>query len=262
MRAVQVYLDLQSGTLTAEGLYQRVAAALGPATRGLYLNTPNNPTGAVMPRAHLETLARLCAERHLWVVSDEAYEHLVFDGERHVSFASLPGMAERTVSVFTFSKSYAMTGWRMGYAVAPPPLARLMGTVLSAFTTYGVFPAAQSAGVAALRGPQDSVWAMRDAYRERRDLLLAGLAAAPVLRAPTPKGAFYAFLDVSGVRAGRDLWALVEEWLELGVAVLPGTAFGEEFTGHVRLSLATRREDIAWAAELLARRYAGSQVGR
>ncbi len=101
-----------------------------PETRGIYLNTPNNPTGAVLTREQLQAIAEVAIERDLWVVSDEAYEHLLFDGAQHVSIASLPGMAERTVSVFTFSKSYAMTGWRVGYVVSPPELRAVMGPLL------------------------------------------------------------------------------------------------------------------------------------
>src|SRR5206468_3588935 len=171
-------------------------------------------------------LAAVARERDLWVVSDEAYEHLLFDGARHVSIASLPGMAERTISVFTFSKSYAMTGWRLGYVVSPPELRPVMGPLLSFYTTHGVFPSVQSAGLAAIRGPQDAVESMRRAYEERRDLLLAGLAGQGAIRIPAPRGAFYAFADVRGALAGRDIWELVREWLAMGVAVLPGTAFG------------------------------------
>ncbi len=255
-RALQVYLDLQKGALSPEGLSRRIREALSEETRGLYVNTPNNPTGAVVPRAHLEAVARLCVERDLWVVSDEAYEHLVFGDERHVSIASLPGMAERTVSVFTFSKSYAMTGWRLGYLVAPPLSAQVLGALLSFHTTHGVFPAVQTAGVAALRGPQDAVESMRAAYQERREGLLEELKETPGISVPSPQGSFYVFADVSGVMDGADIWSLVEEWLELGVAVLPGTAFGSEFDHHVRISLATRREDLTAAARILARRYA------
>ena len=113
-RALSVYLDLMAGTLDPAGLAARLRAGLGPATRGIYLNTPSNPTGAVLTRDELAAIAEVAIEHDLWVVSDEAYEHVLFDGARHVSLAALPGMAERTVTVFTFSKSYAMTGWRLG----------------------------------------------------------------------------------------------------------------------------------------------------
>jgi len=255
-RSVPAYLELLEGRLDPAGFAARLAAAIGPRTRAIYLNTPNNPTGAVLSAAALGALAQTAIARDLWVVSDEAYEHLLFDGARHVSLASLPDMAARTVSVFTLSKSYAMTGWRVGYVVSPPALREVMGPVLAFYTTHGVFPAVQTAARAAVTGPQDEVEAMRRAYQERRDILLAGLGGQAAIRVPKPAGGFYVFADVAGARAGRDLWALVEEWLDLGVAVLPGTAFGAEYVDRVRLSLATRREDVRDAAALLRARYA------
>ncbi|HEY2953867.1 MAG TPA: aminotransferase class I/II-fold pyridoxal phosphate-dependent enzyme [Candidatus Eisenbacteria bacterium] len=257
-RTLPVYLELLEGTLAPASLAARLRAAVTPETRGIYLNTPNNPTGAVLSRESLAAIAAVAVELDLWVVSDEAYEHLLFDGLRHVSIASLPGMAERTVTAFTFSKSYAMTGWRVGYAVSPPALRPVMGPLLSFYTTHGVFPAVQSAARAAVLGPQDAVETMRRAYQERRDLLLQGLSGQDEVRVPAPRGAFYAFPDVSAALAGRDLWALVDEWLELGVAVLPGTAFGPEYRDRVRISLATRREDVAEAARRLREHFAAS----
>ena len=251
MRSFPAYLELQSGAETAEQLAARLRAALRPETRGIYLNSPNNPTGVVLSRAALEAIAAVVRERDLWVVSDEAYEHLLFDGAAHVSFASLPGMGERTVTAYTFSKSYAMTGWRVGYVVSPAAMRPVMGPLLSFYTTHGVFPAVQRAALAAVTGPQDAVETMRSAYQDRRDALLAGLAGQTAILVPKPSGAFYAFADVRGALAGRGIWDLVEEWLAIGVAVLPGTAFGPEYDGWVRLSLATRREDVVEAAKRL-----------
>jgi aspartate/methionine/tyrosine aminotransferase len=255
-RTVPVYLDLLERALDPAGLAERLRASIRPQTRGLYLNTPNNPSGAVLTREELGAIAEVAIERDLWVISDEAYEHLVFDGARHISIASLPGMAERTLSVFTFSKSYAMTGWRVGYAVSPPALRALMGPLLAFYTTHGVFPSVQSAARAALTGSQEPVERMRRAYQERRDALISGLAGVSAIRVPTPRGAFYAFAHVGTVLGGRDVWALVEEWLDLGVAVLPGTAFGPEHAEWVRMSLATRGEDVAEAAARLKNHYA------
>jgi aspartate aminotransferase len=251
MRSVPVFLGLQDGTLDAAGLGVLLRSEIGPTTRGVYVNTPNNPTGVVLDRAQLQAIADVAIERDLFVLADEAYEHLLFDGARHVSIASLPGMAERTVTAFTFSKSYAMTGWRVGYVVSPPALRPHMGPLLSFYTTHGVFPSVQSAALAAVRGPQDAVEAMRRAYEERRDVLLHGLEGQGAIRVPKPRGAFYVFADVSGALAQRDIWALVDEWLAAGVAVLPGTAFGSAFRGWVRMSLATRTEDVAEAARRL-----------
>ncbi len=256
LRTLPAYLPLLAGEWSPAEFAARLRAALTPETRGIYLNSPNNPTGAVLSREQLQALADVVIERDLWVVSDEAYEHLLFDGTRHVSVASLPGMAERTLSVYTFSKSYAMTGWRVGYVVSPAALRALMGPILSFYTTHGVFPSAQTAARAAMTGPQDSVETARRSYQERRDLLAHGLAGQSTFRIPQPKGAFYAFADVSAARGGADIWALIDEWMGLGVAVLPGTAFGADFGDWVRLSLATRREHVADAARILCERYA------
>jgi aspartate aminotransferase len=261
-RTMSLYLEAQAGTETPSQLADRIRAALRPETRGFYLNTPNNPTGVVLPRAALEAIAEVARERDLWVVSDEAYEHLLFDGARHVSIGSLPGMSERTVSVYTFSKSYAMTGWRIGYVVSPPAMRPVMGPLLSFYTTHGVFPSVQRAALAAVQGPQDAVETMRRAYQERRDLLLAGLEGQGGVTAPRPQGAFYVFANVSIARAGRDLWDLVDEWLALGVAVLPGTAFGPEYVDWVRMSLATRREDVVDAAHRLREHVLAAGVPR
>jgi len=250
-RTLPVYLKQQDGTETPAELAARLREALRPETKGLYLNSPNNPTGVVLSREALEAIAMVARERDLWVVSDEAYEHLLYDGARHVSIASLPGMAERTVTACTFSKSYAMTGWRVGYAVSPPALRPVMGPLLSFYTTHGVFPSVQRAALAAVTGPQDAVETMRRAYQDRRDALITGLADQQAIVVPAPRGAFYAFANVAGARRGRDIWELVDEWLALGVAVLPGTAFGPEYPDWVRMSLATRGEDVAEAARRL-----------
>jgi aspartate/methionine/tyrosine aminotransferase len=257
---VPAYLEIQSGALTPEGFAARLRESLRPETKGFYVNTPNNPTGVVLARDYLQALAGVAIEKDLWVISDEAYEHLLFDGVKHVSLASLPGMAERTISVYTFSKSYAMTGWRLGYVVSPPDMRPVMGPLLSFYTTHGVFPAVQTAGRVAVEGAQDCVETMRRAYEERRDLLLAGLAGQDAIRCPKPQGAFYAFADVSAARGERDIWDLVQSWLSFGVAVLPGTAFGPGYENWVRMSLGTRREDVAEAASRLRQSVVTARV--
>ena len=257
MRSLPVYLELLAGTWSPGEFAARLQAAIGPETRGIYLNTPNNPTGAVLSREHLVALAEVAIARDLFVISDEAYEHLTYDGAKHLSIGSLPGMAERTLSVFTFSKSYAMTGWRVGYVVSPPALRSLFGPLLAFYTTHGVFPSSQIAAREAVTGPQDAVEKMRAAYDERRRLLVDGLGSGRAVHAPVPKGAFYAFANVAKARGSRDLWEMVDEWLGFGVAALPGTAFGPEFTDWVRLSVATRAEDVAEAAKRIAQ-HAGA----
>jgi aspartate/methionine/tyrosine aminotransferase len=261
MRTLPAYLEITEGRWTPEAFAASVRAAIRPETRGIYLNSPNNPTGAVLGRDYLTALAAVAIERDLWVVSDEAYEHILFDGAQHVSMASLPGMAERTLTAYTFSKTYSMTGWRIGYLVSPPALRAIAGPILSFYSTHGVFPAVQSAAAAAVTGPQDDVERMRKSYQDRRDLLLRGLAGHPAIRTGDPKGAFYAFPDVSGAMSG-DLWALAEEWLAFGVAVLPGTAFGPEYTTRVRMSLATRYEDIEEAARRIRERVGAPTAAR
>ncbi len=256
MRSLPVYLELGPGGWSPAEFADRLRAALAPNTKGIYLNTPNNPTGVVLGRAHLEALAAVAGERDLWIISDEAYEHLLYDGAKHVSFASLPGMAERTLSVYTFSKSYAMTGWRVGYVVAPPAMRAVFGPLLAFYTTHGVFPATQLAALAAVAGPQDCVEAMRSAYDERRRLLLGGLRDCAAIHTPVPLGAFYAFANIREARGDGDVWALVEQWLAIGVAALPGTAFGEAFGDWVRLAMCTRREDVEEAARRLAAHHA------
>ncbi len=258
-RHLPVFLDVLEGRLEPDELAARLRASLGPATRALYLNTPNNPTGAVLSRAQLEAVAAVAVEHDLWVVSDEAYEHLLFDGVEHVSIASLPGMAARTVSLFSFSKSYAMSGWRLGYVVSPPALRPVLGPALSALTTRGVFPAVQFAGLAAVKGPPRAVEAMRHAYLERRDLFFAQLEGQHVLRAARPAGTFYVFADVAAALERRTVADLVREWLELGIAVLPGTAFGP-YPARVRFSLAARKEDVLKAVRRLREHYAGTKT--
>jgi len=250
-----------SGAWSPADFAQSLRSAMKPETRAIYLNTPHNPTGAVLGREHLAALAEVAIERDLWVVSDEAYEHLLYDGAKHVSIASLPGMAERTLTAYTFSKSYAMTGWRVGYLVSPPALRGVAGPILSFYTTHGVFPAVQSAARAAVVGPQDAVETMRRAYEERRGLMLRGLEGQGAITVPAPKGAFYVFADVSRARGERELWALFEEWLAWGVAVLPGTAFGADYGGWVRMSLATRADQVEAAAKILRERYATAAAG-
>ena len=258
MRSLPVYLELGSREWSPAEFADRLRAALAPNTKGVYLNTPNNPTGVVLGRACLEALATVARERDLWVISDEAYEHLLYDGAKHVSLASLPGMAERTISVYTFSKSYAMTGWRVGYVVAPPAMRPVLGPLLAFYTTHGVFPSSQLAAREAVTGPQDCVEAMRSAYDERRRLLLEGLRDCSAIRTPVPLGAFYAFANIREARGDRDVWGLIDEWLGIGVAALPGTAFGPAFGDWVRLAMCTRREDVAEAAKRLAAHHAAS----
>jgi len=226
----------------------RLRAAVTPRTKLIVLNSPNNPTGAVFSPAALQAVARLAIERNLWIVSDECYEALTFEG-RHVSVASLsPEVKARTIVVNTCSKAYAMTGWRIGYAAGDRTLIKGMTDVQSQVTS-NPSSVAQWAAVEALTGPQDEVAKMAGEFDRRRRLIVAGLNALPGVRCVMPKGAFYAFANVSGLfgrtwqrpdgavtlKSSVDVTGFLLE--EARVAVVPGKDFGSD--AHVRLSYAT-----------------------
>ena len=234
----------------------RIAAAITPRTKLLIVNSPNNPTGAVWTRNEfVEIAAVVRSHPRMMVLSDEIYEYILFDGAM-TSFATLPGMRQRTITVNGFSKGFAMTGWRLGYAAAPEPIAKAMARMQSAITA-GANPFVQRAGIAALEGPRDAVAAMRERYRARRDLVAAGLSAIPGLRlAPIP-ATFYAFPDVSAFLGPR--MASVDQlcdWLveQHGVATVPGSAFGDP--ACIRLSFATSEDVIAAGLERLQQGFA------
>ena len=225
---------------------EELARLITPRTRMLILNSPANPTGGVLTREDLEAIAELCLKHDLVVLSDEIYSRILYEGE-HISIASFPGMLERTIILDGFSKTYAMTGWRLGYGVMPEPLAeavtRLMinsNSCTAAFT--------QIAGIAALTGPQDDVDRMVAAFRERREVMVEELNRLPGFRCLKPKGAFYAFPNIEGTgMSSRELASYLLE--EAGVAVLSGTAFGEYGEGFLRLSFANSIENIQKALE-------------
>ncbi|MGZ8513741.1 MAG: pyridoxal phosphate-dependent aminotransferase [Candidatus Limnocylindrales bacterium] len=217
-----------------------------PKTKLIVINSPANPTGGVLTRDDLERIAAIAVERDLAVLSDEIYSRILYEGE-HVSIATLPGMAERTIVLDGFSKTYAMTGWRLGYAIVPEALAfafgRLIINSVSSATTF-----AQYGALEALRGPQDAVDAMVAEFRARRDLVVDGLNSLPGIACLRPKGAFYVFPDVSGTgRTGDELAHLLLH--EAGVSVLSGTAFGDVGKHHIRLSYANSRAQISRAIE-------------
>lgn len=209
-------------------------------TRAIYYNTPQNPSGVVFTRDEAEAVAAFARERDLIVIADEAYEDLVYDGE-HVSIASLDGMLERTITSWTLSKSYAMTGWRIGYAVATEPwMTGLRKTAL--YSTNGVSTPTQWAALAALRTPLSFHEEMQAAYRQRRDLLVSGLNELG-LWCEAPAGAFFAFPDVTSINA--DSRAAADTLLERAqVATVPGIVFGKHGEGHLRFSFSTSLEII------------------
>lgn len=215
--------------------------ALSDRTRLIILNSPSNPTGSIIPRRDLERIAEAARTHDAWVLSDEIYSRLVYDSE-HVSIISLPGMLERTVLLDGFSKTYSMTGWRLGYGVMPDEAAEAVGRLLT--NSVGCTATfTQHAGLAALTGPQDAVDSMVAQFRLRRDAIVEGLNAIPGITCQKPHGAFYAFPNVKSF--GKTSAELATYLLdEARVAVLPGTAFGRYGEGYLRLSYANSLENI------------------
>lgn len=225
-----------------------------PKTRMLIVNTPGNPTGGVIPRDDLERIARLAVEHDLWVLSDEIYGELVFEGEHH-SLAAMPGMAERTILLDGFSKTYAMTGWRLGYGLMPTglvdPFTRLMVNSVSCASV-----AVQRAGLAALTGPQADVEMMRQAFQRRRDLVVGRLNAIDGISCTQPHGAFYVFPNITGT--GKSSAEFADTLLqEQGVAAISGTAFGAHGEGYIRLSTANSDENLVRAVDRVGALVAG-----
>lgn len=231
------------------GFEQTLERYSNERTRAIYFNTPQNPTGTVFNLDEAKAVARFAQARNLIVIADEAYEDLVYDGD-HVSIASLDGMFERTITSFTFSKSFAMTGWRLGYTVASEPwMTGLRKTTL--YSSNGVSTPTQWAGLAAFTTKADILEAHRAAYRKRRDLLLAGLNELG-LTCEMPAGAFYAFPDASLV--SNDSREAAELLLDRAqVATVPGVVFGEHGEGHLRFSFSTSIETIEAGLDSLRR---------
>jgi len=227
-----------------------LAALITPRTRALVVNLPANPNGVVAPPDALSAIATLAQRHDLIVVSDEVYGRIRYDRPAD-SIAALPGMLERTVIVDSFSKTYSMTGWRLGFGVVPAALVERVTTLVVNGTSCTP-PFVQLAGLAALTGPQDCVTAAVERFERRRDWLVDGLNGLPGVRCRAPGGAFYAFPDVRKIeqRAGLSTEQLAARLLDLhGVAVLPGTAFGAGGAGHLRLSFATSAADLDLALE-------------
>lgn len=243
-RPVPVPLDPDAGfRVTPEALERAVTAS----ARVIVVCAPTNPTGLVLTAAELEAFADLARSRDLLVFSDEMYELLVYDGRKHVSIATLPGMAERTLVFNGFSKAYAMTGWRLGYAAGPPSLIAEVLKVHGHSATCAA-PFVQAAGVAALTGPGEPLQEMLEAWDRRRRMVADGLSDIPGVRCPRPEAGFFAFADIRGTGLGSR--ACAELLLDRArVAVTPGIAFGASGEGHVRLSIATGYEDLTRAVD-------------
>jgi aspartate aminotransferase len=223
-----------------------LASLINDRTRLIILNSPQNPTGGVLSRDDIHQIAQAIGDRNLMVLSDEIYSRLIFDGE-HYSILSEPGFHDRTILLDGFSKTYAMTGWRLGYGVMRPDLAvhiaRLMTNVNSCTASF-----TQMAGIAALQGDQSSVERMRAEFQRCRDVFIAGLNHIPGFSCRMPKGAFYAFPNITGT--GRSSKQLADALLdEAGVACLSGTSFGAFGEGYLRFSIANSMENLTLALE-------------
>jgi aspartate aminotransferase len=238
-------------------------------TRVLYLNSPSNPTGGVLTRSDLERLAAIARDRDLWVISDEAYEDVVFDGE-HVSIASLPGMYERTIPLYTFSKSYAMTGLRLGYVAIKDPKLRDRAKKILFYTSSNIASVVQFGGIGALEGPQECIETFRVELQARRDLFYSGLSevAGDIFSGKPPAGAFYAFVRVDpgwsdgrresgretagsgGPADGSVSWRMVEYLIKHGrIGCVPGVDFGANGEGYVRFCFARDRRELTGALQ-------------
>jgi aspartate aminotransferase len=227
-----------------------IASKITPRTTALIFNSPNNPTGTVFSAEALRRIAELAEKHDLWIISDEIYARILFGGE-YESIWSLPGMAERTVIIDGFSKSFAMTGWRLGYAVAPKNVVDAMDLlVLNTFTCAAEFT--QVAAIEALRDSTQAVDAMVEEYRKRRDLFVAGLNRIPGFRCHAPDGAFYAWVNIeeTGMAAEEVAKILLEE---AGVAGIAGAAFGVGGKSYLRFSLVSARNLLEEALERMQR---------
>ena len=241
-------------TITARrnGIRKTLEQFSTPQVRAIYYNTPQNPSGLVFTRAEAEEVAAFARERDLIVIADEAYEDLVYDGE-HVSIASLPGMLERTITCYTFSKTYAMTGWRAGYAVAKEPFMTALRKVVL-YSTNGVATPVQHAMIQALTTTEPIIAARREEYRKRRDLLVVGLNEMG-LECDPPAGAFYAFPNTEKIHKNSRTAAQI--LLEKAhIATIPGAVFGAQGEGHLRFGYAIPLKEIEDCVEALRKFFA------
>lgn len=226
-----------------------VAALITPKTRVILLNSPNNPSGASLSLKSWQELAALCVLHDLWLISDEVYSDLLYEGE-HISPASLPGMAERTATLNSLSKSHAMSGWRVGWMIGPKPLAEHL-MHLSLCMLFGIPDFVQKAAQVALDKDLPEVALMREEYRQRRDLVCASLNHCPGIRAIKPDGGMFVMVDVrpTGLSAQQFAERLLEGY---GVSVLAGEAFGPSAAGHIRIGLVVDQRRLADACQRIA----------
>lgn len=233
--------------ITADQLREKVT----PRTKALMVNSPNNPTGRVITQEEMDAIVEVALEHDLYVISDEIYETVIFDGRKHLSPAAVPGMAERTLTINGLSKSHAMTGWRLGWLAGPTPIMKL-ATQMNSQTVSSAANFTMHAAVAALKGPKEVTRAMCAEYQQRRDFMVPALNAIPGVECLDIEGAFYLFprFPNSTKNSAELAEALIEK---AGIASVPGGAFGQSGEGHVRFTIATAMKDLEKAVEKLAK---------
>ena len=243
-----------------------LASKITPKTRAIYVNSPGNPTGGVLTREDIQAIAALAERHNLWVISDEAYEDVVYEEAEHVSAASLPGMYDRTISFYTFSKTYAMTGLRLGYVAAKDATLRERMKKALFYTASNVASVVQFGGIGALEGSQAAVAEFRTELQTRRDLFYQGIRenAGDVFAGEPPKGAFYAFLRInpdwlppSGKRGASLSWAMTEYLIAEGrIGCVPGADFGAHGEGYLRFCFARDRKELSGALASMSTLFA------
>ncbi len=233
-----------------------IERAITPRTKAIYLNTPHNPIGVVLSEETLKQIADIAIRHNLVVISDEAYENVIFDGKKHVSIGSLPGMADRTISAYTFSKTYAMTGLRLGYLASNDEVINDRCRKLLRLTTNGVPSITQWGGVAALTGSQDAVHEMAKELEERRNIFFEGIQSIKAFDSFRPEGAFYIWSKISdkwpGYHGKRDSWAMTNYLIDqAGIGTSPGIAFGASGEGYVRFAFTVDRATLIESIEVM-----------
>jgi len=234
-------------------LPEKVAEAITPKTKMILYNSPSNPCGAVETHADVKGIADLAMDHNLLVLSDEVYEKIIFDGLKHHSIAAEPGMMDRTITISGFSKTYAMTGWRMGWLIAPKPIFKGINKIQQHSITHAV-SFAQYGGLAALTGPQEPVKMMVKEFQERRDLITKLMKEIPQFSCDTPKGAFYVFPRYEGKMNSEEMALYLMDKAE--VALTGGSSFGKAGEQHLRISYATNKKNIQEGMERLKKALA------
>ena len=253
-KAIPVGVDETTQNLTSEA----VASAFTPKTKLVILNSPSNPTGGIIPLKELRSIIEVCRERGILVLSDEAYDNIVYEGSTFHSVLQVSGMEENTIYVNTLSKTYAMTGWRIGYLAARQDIIDALAT-LQTYVALSVSTASQMAGVAALSGPQDSIKLMVKEFQERRDAVTRALNRVEGVSCPSPQGAFYSFPQIDF--GGMGSYDLSRHLLEKGnVGVYPGIGFGRRGEGRIRISFSTSKDLLTEGIRRIAQALGRSEV--